>query len=269
MSEQKFTNLPTGKPHISFSELRDWKECSWRHKLKYINKLVEDKPGPLMDFGTACHAACEKFLKSRIMDSSIAKNMLAQLWEKNAAFEGYTPEALPQFFAELDLILSEVPKFMDETFPNWEYVDAEHMLYEQIEGHDHAFKGFIDGVIAVTDAKNKKLIWLLDWKTTSRGWWREKRTDELVKTQLILYKNFWSKKIGVDPKDVRCGFILLKRSAKKEQHCELFALSVGDVTTGRSLKVVNNMLTSIKRGIAIKNRSSCTYCNYFNTPHCV
>ena len=35
--------FPTKKPHISFSEVRIWKECGWKHKLMYIDKIVENE----------------------------------------------------------------------------------------------------------------------------------------------------------------------------------------------------------------------------------
>ena len=31
--------FPTGKPHVSYSEVRCWKECPFRHKLSYIDKI--------------------------------------------------------------------------------------------------------------------------------------------------------------------------------------------------------------------------------------
>lgn len=264
----KFVDLPTGKPHVSFSEIREWKECSFRHKLKFVMKIELGKPGPLMDFGTACHAACEKFLRTRVMDPSIATNMIRATWEKNKDLTGFEPKTLEQFIKEADGILADVPKWMEETFPEWEFVDAEHYLYEPIEGHPHAFKGFIDGVIRCKNAKGKALTWLIDWKTTSWGWNTYKKSDDMVRAQLVLYKNFWATKTGTDPKDVRCGFVLLKRAAKPGAHCELITASVGDVTTGRSLKIINNMVSSVKKGIAIKNRASCTYCDYRGTEHC-
>lgn len=266
--EPKFETLPTGKPHISFSELRDWKDCSFRHRLKYVKKIDLGRPGPLLDFGTAVHAACEGFLKTRKMDDSVATQMLEGVWKKNVLIEGFEAKGLPGFIDEAKNILADVPAFMDETFPGWEFIDAEHQLYEPIAGHPYAFKGFIDGVVKAKGAKNKDIVWLLDWKTTSWGWGRQKKEDPMVRAQLVLYKNFWSKKMGVDPKDVRCAFVLLKRSAKPGAHCELVTTSVGDVTTNKSLTVINNMLASVKKGIALKNRGSCQYCEYRNTEHC-
>lgn len=260
--------LPTGKHHISFSELRTWKECSFRHYLQHVKKIELDKPGPLMDFGTAVHASCENYLKTRIMDVSIATQIIKDVWEKNKELAGFEPKTLKGFLEEAEAILTEVPTFVDATFPDWEFIDAEHQLYEPIEGQPHAFKGFIDGVIKATGPRGKPLVWLIDWKTTSWGWNRYKREDEMVKAQLVLYKNYWTKKVGIDPKDVRCGFVLLKRTAKSAQHCELIPVSVGDVTSKKSLKIVNNMIASVKRGISIKNRNECTYCVYKDTVHC-
>jgi hypothetical protein len=92
----------------------------------------------------------------------------------------------------------------------------------------------------------------------------------MVKAQLALYKNYWCQKNPqVQMKDVRCGFVLLKKSAKPGDHCELFSVSLGEVPIQRSLKVVSNMLSAVKKGIAIKNRDSCTWCEYKNTEHCV
>lgn len=266
----KFEKLPTGKPHVSFSEMRDWEDCSFRHKLKFVDKVGEDLPGIHLDFGTSVHAACEDFLKTRKMDRKIFLTTLKKLWESHQEKcpKDFTAKAFADFGKQGMSILADVPKWFDEQFPGWELIDAEHPLYEALEGHPHAFKGFIDVVIKAPGARGKPVYWLLDWKTCSWGWAAEKKASPQVRSQLVLYKNFWSNKTNTDPKDVRCGFVLLKRTAKPGAHCELVATSVGEVTTGKSLKVINNMISSVKRGIAIKNRNACTFCTYYNTPHC-
>jgi len=265
-----FQVLPTGKPHVSFSEVKQWKECSFKHHLANIKKISLFKPSPFLDFGIAVHAACEKYLLSREMDYQIATKHLESAWQKNEGNPDFSQDSLEKAKSELTQILAEVPEFLDREFPSWEVVDAEHQLYEGVEGHPHAFKGFIDGVIKAKGKRGETVYWILDWKTTIRGWFREKRSDEMVKAQLALYKNYWCQKNPHVPfKDVRCGFVLLKKSAKPGEHCELFSVSLGEVPIKRSLKVVGNMLTSVKRGIAIKNRDSCTYCEYKGTEHCV
>jgi len=269
-TQQNFEVLPTGKPHISFSEVKLWKECSYRHNLFHVKKVDLSKPSPVLDFGTAVHAACEKYLLTRVMDVRVAYEHLDNAWKKFEGHSEFTQDSLAKAKSEVALILSEVPKFLDDTFPEWEVVDAEHQLYEAVENHPHAFKGFIDGVIKAKDKRGETIYWILDWKTTVRGWFREKRSDEMIKAQLALYKNYWCKKNPqISMKDVRCGFVLLKKSAKPGEHCELFSVSLGEVPIKRSLKVVSNMITSVKRGIALKNRDACTWCEYKGTEHCL
>lgn len=254
--------LPTGKVNISFSELRTWKECSWRHKLQFIDHLDKQEASVVLDFGTAVHAAHEHFIKTRTLDTSIATTMLSQLWKKNQHKEN-----IEKFHSEAKSCLVEIPEFYENHFPNWEAIDAEHLLYEKIDDYPYVFKGYVDAIIK-TREKNKDVFWILDAKTTSWGWPSEKKGDENVRAQLILYRNFWAKKAKVDPKNVKCGFILLKRQAKPGQHCELVKSSVGDVTTERALKTVTTMLKMVERGVAIKNRESCQWCPYFKTKWC-
>ena len=58
-------NFPTGKNHVSFSEVKHWKECPYRHKLIYIDKVDMHKPSPYLDFGTAVHSGCELLLEGK------------------------------------------------------------------------------------------------------------------------------------------------------------------------------------------------------------
>jgi hypothetical protein len=265
--------LPTQKPHVSFSEVREWAECSFRHKLKFVDKIKTDAPdfAPAMSFGTACHAACEDFMRTRNMKPELALAVIDNEWLSHSDVGSFTPEALIQAKQDARSILLEVPAFMDNTFPGWEFVEAEFPLYEHICGHDDVkFKGFIDGIIKSMGKRNEELRWIIDWKTTAKGWFRDKREDEITRSQVVLYKRFWidNAQPGVPEKNIRCGFVLLKRSAKPGEHCEFFPVAAGPVTVTKSLRVLNNMITSVKRGIAIKNRSSCTYCDYRDTQHC-
>lgn len=268
-----FDSLPTGKPHVSFSEVKLWKECSYRHHLVHVKKLDFSKPSPILVFGTAVHAACEDYLLTREMKADICMNELEEAWRKfsgdELVKEDFTEKSLAAAKLEAAAILAEIPSFLSREFPEWEVVDAEHQLYEAVEGHPHAFKGFIDGVIKCKGKRGEDIYWILDWKTSNRGWFREKRSDEMVKSQLALYKNFWHQKNPQVPfKDIRCAFVILKKQAKAGEHCELFSVSMGDVPIKRSLKVVSNMITSVKRGISLKNRDSCTWCEFKDTEHC-
>ena len=149
-------------------------------------------------------------------------------------------------------------------------VKAEEELYEDIEGFDLKFKGFIDAVIKVPKKKGEGWIyWILDWKTAnSYGWKRQKKQDILMTAQLILYKHFWSTKHNVPMSDIRCGFILLKRGGKPGNMCDIVNVSVGPKSLDKGLKIMRSMIKNVQKQFSLKNRNSCTYCPYKDTEHC-
>lgn len=265
------SSLPTGKPHVSFSEIREWTECPHRHKLHHIDKIDNAEPSPILEFGTAVHSCCEHYLKTRIVDLSIVRAALDKAWEDHAGKKGFESSEKEKLLECSAQIMADVPTFLETKFPGWEYLAAEELLYENIDKSDVKFKGMIDGVLVVPTkvrTKIKKMIWIIDWKTSAWGWSPQKKSDPMVQAQIILYKHFWSGKHGVDAKDIRCGFVLLKKSGKAGARCELIPVSVGPVSVGKSLKMLNNTIAGMKRGIALKNRNSCKYCEFYQTEHC-
>ena len=273
------TNFPTGKPHVSFSEIKTWKECSYKHRLTYVDKIDLFEPSPYLDFGTAVHEGCETLLENRTVNSEKLLTDIREAWKKHG-FEDpdwyskmpgwYKHEPVDTWCNWAENMWSEIPDFLDETFPDWEYFDAEEQLYEPIEGKGISFKGFIDGIIKVPKKRGKGYnYWIIDWKTAgSYGWRRQKKQDILMTAQLILYKHFWSIKHGVPLSDIRCGFILLKRGGKQGKICDLVTVSVGPKALAKAIKIMNNMIAAVNRGLALKNRNSCKYCPYHQTEHC-
>lgn len=266
----KLPMLPTGKPNISFSEMNDWHACSYRHYLKNVKKIDLSKMGPPLVFGTAVHAACEDFLRTREMKVDIALNLIRDGWEKHKELETFKG-TLTAHEKGAVTILTSVPQFIDENFPEWEFIDAEHNLFESVNAKagDFKFKGFIDGVIKCAPKRGKKRItWIIDWKTSTSGWRREAKQDAMKRNQLILYKKFWVEKMCEDPKNVRTAFIILNRTGKPNKCCEKLDVSAGPIVIDRAEAMIKDMLTSVSRGTKIKNRYSCRFCDYYETEHC-
>jgi hypothetical protein len=257
------SNFPTGKPHVSYSEIRTWKECSWKHKKFHIEKIDLSAPSPFLFFGTIIHAACEEYLKTRVMHKEIAEKAIRDAWENN----GF--ESVEEWVQNALNIMEDLPAFLDETFPGWECVSAEEALYEAVTSHDINFKGFVDAIIKVPVKGEKSKYWMIDWKTSGPAGWRvEKQRDFLVQAQLALYKYHWMRKKEMDSKDISCGFVLLKKGAKLGKTCQLIEMSAGPKTMEKAAKLMTDMVATVRKGIAIKNRLSCTYCEYKGTPHC-
>ena len=276
---QKQTKFPTGKPHISFSEIKMWKECPYRHKLFQIDKIDLNEPSPFLDFGTAVHEGCESIIERKDIDRKKLELDIRTAWKKYG-FEDpdwvkkqpgwYKYHHCDEWINWANNMWNEVPEFLDTEFEDWDAIKAEEQLYENIENSNVKFKGFIDAVISVPKKRGKgKDYWILDWKTAqSYGWRREKKQDILMTAQLILYKHFWSRKHNIPLKDIRCGFVLLKRGAKPGKICELVTVSAGPKTIDRALKIMRSMIKSVEKGLSLKNKHSCTYCPYYNTNHC-
>jgi hypothetical protein len=278
--------FPTEKPHVSFSEVRCWKECPYRHKLIYIDKLSKDEPSQHLSYGTAVHAAIENFLKTREMDTKIALDKIKEDWElhgfdseawiaSQAAYresQGWKPKKhdyIDKWLEWAEKSLQEVPAFLDSQFEEWSVVSAEEQLYEFMEDCDIFFKGFIDALLKVK-IKNKEYYYILDWKTAGdRGWLASKKQDILTWAQIALYKSFWMKKNNLDTKQIKCGFVLLKKGVKPENpSCELVKVSVGPAAEEKSLAIVRSMVKSVRRGLFLKNRESCSFCEFKGTARC-
>ena len=255
--------FPTGKPHVSYSEVKAWKECSWRHKLVYIDKIDKFVPSPNIDFGTHVHAECEDYLKSREFNLDRLESSIRNGW-KEKGFNN--PDT---WVKEAKQIIEDIPDFMSETFPDWEFIASAHALYESVQDSNVKFKGFVDGMIKAKNKRGQDKLWIIDWKTTSaRGWSSDKKRDFLVQAQLALYKFYTSQKFEVDPKEIKCGFVLLKRGSKKGKSCELVEISVGPKMLDDSNKLVKSMINGVSSGKYLKNRMSCTYCEFKGTDHC-
>ena len=277
--ENESHSLPTGKSHISFSEVKCWKECSWRHKLLYVDKIDVFEPSPFLDFGTAVHEGCENLLEGKDLNKEKILKGVQDAWEEHGFDDPEWVKRQPDWYKYAPVeewctwaenMWEDVPTFLDETFPEWTVVKAEEELREDIENTDVKFKGFIDAVIKVPKKRGKGVnYWILDWKTASTyGWRREKKQDILMTAQLMLYKHFWAKKHNVPLKDIRCGFILLKRGAKLGKVCELVTVSAGPKSIDKALKIMRSMIKSVKKQFNLKNRNSCRFCDFKDTVHC-
>jgi len=272
-------DFPTGKKHISYSEVKCWKECPYRHKLKHVDKIDLSKPSPYLDFGTNVHEGCENYLLSKSIPKERLLENIRSAWKEHGFDDPdwvkdqpcwYKYHPVDEWCNWADNMWSDVPDFLDDTFPGWETVSAEEQLYEDIDGKNIFFKGFIDAIIKVPQKNGKYKYWILDWKTAkSYGWDSRKKRDKIIQYQIVLYKHFWAEKNKIPLKDISCGFILLKRGGKPGNMCELYQVSSGEKTIERAKKMVSNMVTSVRRGLSLKNRDSCMFCEYYKTEHCV
>ena len=278
----KLPLLQNNKPHVSYSEVSAWKGCSWRHKLIYIDGQGDPAKSPYLDYGSILHAGVENFLNGKPIDLDIVETNIRQAWEKqgfdtpeyigkqtlSAKAQGwnYVHDTVDVWVKSARTCLEALPIFLEAQFPGWKSVAAEHQLYEDIEGVEFGkFKGFIDSVIELPNGKHV----ILDWKTAGpRGWSPDKQRDFAVQAQLVLYKNYWMKITGKPSRDVSTAFILLKRNTKPKSAIAIVPVGAGPTPTAKANKLVVSMIKTMQRGLFLKNRNSCKFCDFVGTPHC-
>ncbi len=253
---------------ISFSELKNWKECPHRHKLIYVDKLPYFSGNEYTAFGTAIHAVCEEYIpdNSKNPMEIFETNFLKELNQLKADGHELNKSMVVDMRSQAGPICEQLIPAVKDYFGEFEIISVEEQLLEDmsdIESYGKKFKGFIDMVIKTSDEKYH----VIDWKTCSWGWSRDKKQDPMTNYQLTYYKNYFSKKHNIDPSMIETHFVLLKRTAKKD-NVEPVRITSGPKKTTNALKVLQTAVINIEKGVSIKNRLSCKYCKFHNTEHC-
>ncbi len=255
--------------HISFSELKNWAECPWRHKLLYIDKVEVNTSNEYSSFGIATHDTVEQMLKNNIEDPySYFDNKFTEELLKTGISEdtSLSRDMRQQIVGIFELITPSLDKYFEEK-GGWELIDTEFNLFHPINEIDiegYNFKGYID--LVIKDGNGHYHI--IDWKTCSWGWDARKKGNSLLGKQLVLYKHYYAQHLGVDPRCVSTHFGLIKRTAKKDR-VELFRVTSGERKTKNSLDFLSQALYNINNKTYLKNRLSCRYCPFKDTELCI
>jgi len=255
--------------HISYSELKTWAECPRKHKLVYIDKLKGFTGNEYTAFGSSLHALCENAVQDLIQepdyDEFFDLNFERELEQLGPDFELRT-ELVEQMRDQAKIISPLIIPGLNNHFDEFEVFSVEEKLYEKINDFsldNLMFKGYIDLVIKTNDGKYH----VIDWKTCSWGWNREKRNSKLITYQLTLYKKFFCQKHDIKPEMVETHFALLKRTAKKD-NVEIFRVTSGPKKTNNATELLHKALINIDRKMYIKNRLSCKGCTFYKSEHC-
>ena len=264
--------------HISYSELKEWTVCAWKHKLNYIDKIKQFKGNEHTAFGSALHTVCEIIVqdhdnekKSEGLEDLFEKEFLQNLQKikKSSPMIEFSENLLNSMRTQGKHLIQFILPALKKHFGKFDLISVEEKIYENIDNKlEKNFKGFIDLVIYTPETKKYHVI---DWKTCSWGWDNRKKTDKMITYQLTLYKHFWAKKHDKNYKDITTHFALLKRTAKKN-NVEIFKVTNGEKKISNALKLLNKAVYNINKCNYVKNRLSCYgkygVCEYYKTKHC-
>tara|TARA_B100000886_G_C20355422_1_gene462765 strand:- start:218 stop:988 length:771 start_codon:yes stop_codon:yes gene_type:complete len=254
------------KGYISYSELKIWAECPFKHKLIYIDKKKGFQGNEYTAFGSSIHALCENAVQG-LLDSPDYDDFFDASFDRELGqLEETRQDLVEQMRDQAKVITPQIIPAVLKYFEDYEVFSVEEKLFEKINDFSldkYQFKGYIDLVLKTSDGKYH----VIDWKTCSWGWDRDKRSSKLVTYQLTLYKRFFCQKHNIDPKLVETHFALLKRTAKKD-NVEIFRVTSGPRKTSNALDLLRKALKSIENKMFIKNRLSCRNCEFRKTELC-
>ena len=151
------------KPHISFSELKDWQTCPFYHKLKHLDGLKGFRGNEYTAFGTAIHTVCEnKLLKQPATEELFLEEFEKQIKILEDDSIELRLDLVESLKGQAAAIIPLVEPALEEYFESgYEVLETEEQLMVEIPEQKKKFKGFIDAVFRTPDGK----VHIVDWKS--------------------------------------------------------------------------------------------------------
>jgi len=119
-------------PHISYSELKDWKFCAFYHKLTRVDGIDGFKGNAYTAFGSAIHSVCEK----KLLQEEVNEEFFIQELKKNIAELPDDVEVdnklVNDMLGQGKEIIPEIQAALDDYFEEYEVLAVEMPLMENI-----------------------------------------------------------------------------------------------------------------------------------------
>ena len=120
-------------PHISYSELKIWAECPFKHKLMYIDKIRGFIGNEYTAFGGAVHSLCENIIVGEISNSEYEEFFQQSFREELHKIEITKPELVLEMLEQAKNISPEIIPAVQEHFGNYQVISVEERLFENIQ----------------------------------------------------------------------------------------------------------------------------------------
>jgi hypothetical protein len=255
--------------HLSFSSIKDFNFCPFYYKLTRIEKLKPFNGNIYTAFGTAIHSACEQILKKRGSKFDPMPYFSKEFDKEISSLDEAISDKDKKSFHDSGVrILKNVPKFMKDNFGDFEVIDTEKNLrvpvpFEEDLITEFDFVGYVDCIIKTSDGRHH----IIDWKTCSWGWDARRKADKMTTYQLSYYKFFYKMMTGTDFDNIDTHFVLMKRTTKNFP-IELVKVPNGEQKTNNALKLLETAAYNVDNENFIKNKLSCSKCDFHRTEHC-
>lgn len=255
---------------------------------------LKDKGSIHTCFGTAIHHAIQAWLdllfngakiKSKIFDIETSfKDKLLEEFKANVTVNEdgsktfyCDQDTLKEFYLDGCAILKHVRQHQKDFFPTegYELVGCEVPL-DMMVAPKVKFVGFVDIIVR---HKRTKKITIFDLKTSTKGWFYEKKDPKKL-NQLLLYKEFYSKQFDVKLEDIDVQFVILKRKLSEKSEWDKKRISRFEPSQGlvsvnkakRSFELFVSSVFDVDGNVLLDNlkptpsAQSCRWCSFRDNP---
>ncbi len=279
---------------ISYSQYSMWENCAHAWKLKYVDGHKLDDTSIHTIFGTSMHEAIQEWLdvlynKSETMAKTMYlhegfKEKLLNLFKENTVVNESgekiflaDKKTLMEFYEHGCGILTYIQNNYKKIFPteNTRLFGIEYELNAEVRPGVN-YVGYID-IVTHNTATNQYVLY--DLKTSRSGWTDAQKKDPTKVGQLLLYKRFFSQQLGIDEKNIKVEFIILKRTIFENAQFTIPRVSKFEPSNGtpsvnkswdRFQKFVNTAFNSqgeyVHEQGASPSKEACRWCNFRDKP---
>jgi CRISPR/Cas system-associated exonuclease Cas4 (RecB family) len=281
---------------ISYTQLSTYNTCpkKWNLQYKEENYLYENNIFTV--FGTSIHETIQNYLNvffersgaeadridiEQYFEESFKNNYLKD-YKTNNNTHFSDPIEMKEFFDDGIEILKSFKKKRNKYFSKkgWYLVGCEIPLlitpnstYKNI-----LYKGFLDIVLYHEPTNTIKII---DIKTSTYSWGKEKKSDENKQFQLILYKKLFSEQYNFPLENINIEFFIVKRKLYQTEdyilsRIQTFTPSSGKIKISRAEKNINSFIETVfsKDGKYLEKEltpnpspTNCKYCAFSKHPN--
>lgn len=248
---------------VSFSQFSTYMACPHKWSLIYKDGFYTQQSSINMTFGTAIHSTIQHMLTVLYDQTGVAVEKLdledhfqnefstayKKDYESNNQKHFSGPVEMNEFYEDGVNILQQLRKLKGSYFSKkgWYLVGCEiPLLTNPFKNKNVLFKGFIDMVLYHEDTG--KFV-LYDFKTSSWGWNKKEKSDDVKLSQLLLYKMFFSKQFGVALEDIEVEFFILRRKLPEDNQFFIKHISQFRPVAGKTKmnKALNNIEAFIEK----------------------
>ena len=274
---------------VSYSQYSIWRKCPHQWYLQYVKNLAPYSASIHTVFGTAIHETMQHYLKVMFEQSGAAadrENIIGLFNErfKTVYKEQYelakqhfsNPDEMREFYEDGINILEWFKKHRNQFFTTRNVVLLGIEMPLMVGLSKNLFlKGYIDFVLYDKDLDK---VYIYDIKTSRSGWMDKEKKDDIKTSQILIYKEYFSKQYKIDVDKIEVEFFIVKRKVwdnadyvipriqqfrppsrkiKRKQASEKFSMFLTECFDNEG-KVVHKDYNKIV------GKNSCTYCPYSN-----